>query len=98
MRSRCHHRPLNRQASVGACSGCAITVGRGHSASIAAAIAAASSSLGAGVIEIAATVRPYRTRLLAVRRRQLFLIARVFTIMSWNVRFSESHSGHRNPR
>jgi len=42
-----------------------ITVGRGHSASSAAVIAAACSSLGAGVIEIAATLRPYRTRLQA---------------------------------
>jgi hypothetical protein len=26
------------------------------------------------------------------------LIARVLTIMSWNVRFSESHNGQRKPR
>ena len=67
MRSRCHHRPLNRHARVCDCWGCTTAVGRGHSASSAAAIAAASSSVGAGVIEVAATIRPYRTRLSAIR-------------------------------
>jgi len=61
MRSRCHHRPLNRHAKVGADRGCDTTLGRGHNASIAAAIATASSSLGAGVIDAAATSRPYRS-------------------------------------
>ena len=91
MRSRCHHRPLNRHAIVGDRCGCETALGRGHNASSAAAIAAASSSLGAGVID-ALTIRPYR------RTVSLFLIARVLTIMSWKVRFSESHNGQRKPR
>jgi len=69
MRSRCHQRPLNRQASVGADWGWETTLGRGHNASIAAAIAAASSSLGAGVIEAAATSRPYRAGVRKFRPR-----------------------------
>ncbi len=97
MRSRCHHRPLNLHASVGGGCGCETALGRGHSASIATAIAAASSSLAAGLID-ALTSRPYRTRFRACPPRQSFLIARVLTIMSWNVRFSESHNGQKKPR
>jgi hypothetical protein len=69
MRSRCHHRPLNRHAKVADCWGCTSAVGRGHNASRAAAIAAASSSVGAGLIELADTFRPYRTRPERSRRR-----------------------------
>jgi hypothetical protein len=57
MRSRCHHRPLNRHASDGADRGCVRAVGRGHNASMAAAIATASSSLGTGLIDDGVTPR-----------------------------------------
>ena len=46
-----HHRPLNFQTAAAGDRHVAAATGRGHSASTAAAIAAASSSVAAGVID-----------------------------------------------
>lgn len=84
-------------------SGWAATIGFGHNASTDATIAAASSRVGAGLmvtngsweVTSGSVVAPASA---ASNRDVQTRTARVRTIMSWNVRFSESHNGHRNPR
>ena len=94
MRSRCHHRPLKRQAIVRDRAGCAMATGLGQSASTADTIAAASSAVGAGsmcVSGMPVTLAPAP----GSNPSGHTLITRVPATMSCQVRLSLSHSIHR---